>query len=162
MSPFLFVLTQFAILSYALLGGVFLAFSDFIMRSLSLTRGAGGVEAMQIINREVFRWMFMTLFLGTALVSLLIAGFSTTGLEGQARLLISSAALVYLAGCFGVTVLFNVPMNEALGRMQPESASAHAYWTEIYIPRWTFWNSVRTVACIFSATLALFGLLSVA
>ena len=87
MSPFLFVLTQFAILAYALLGGVFLAYSDFIMRSLSLTRGAGGVEAMQIINREVFRWMFMTLFLGTALVSLLIAGFSATGLEGQARLL---------------------------------------------------------------------------
>lgn len=34
MSPFLFVLTQFAIVAYALLGGVFLAFSDFIMRSV--------------------------------------------------------------------------------------------------------------------------------
>jgi len=55
MSSFFFVLTQFAILAYALVGGVFLAFSDFIMRSLSLTSGVGGVEAMQVINREVFR-----------------------------------------------------------------------------------------------------------
>ena len=64
MSPFFILLMQVAILAYALVGGVFLAFSDFIMRSLSLTGGLGGVEAMQVINREVFRWVFMTLFLG--------------------------------------------------------------------------------------------------
>jgi uncharacterized membrane protein len=53
-------------------------------------------------------------------------------------------------------------MNEALARMQPESEAARVYWTGIYIPRWTFWKSVRTVACISSAALALFRLLSVA
>ena len=38
-----FFLAQIAILAYALVGGVFLAFSDFIMRSLA---NANGVEAM--------------------------------------------------------------------------------------------------------------------
>jgi len=66
MSPFVFVILQTSIVAYALVGGVFLAFSDFIMRSLSHTGGVGGVEAMQVINREVFRWVFMTLFLGMA------------------------------------------------------------------------------------------------
>lgn len=28
-----------------------------------------------------------------------------------------AAGLVYLIGCFGVTVFFNVPMNEALAAM---------------------------------------------
>ena len=55
MPPIIFFLLQFAVLAYALLGGVFLAFSDFIMRSLAHTSGMGGVEVMQVINREVFR-----------------------------------------------------------------------------------------------------------
>ncbi|MEP0640528.1 MAG: hypothetical protein ABJC93_16505, partial [Roseobacter sp.] len=70
MSPFIFIAFQFAIIAYALVSGVFLAFSDFIMRSLAHTGGIGGVDAMQAINREVFRWVFMTLFIGMAPISL--------------------------------------------------------------------------------------------
>jgi len=94
MSPFFFFLLQFAILAYALVGGVFLAFSDFIMRSLSLTGGTGGVEAMQVINREVFRWVFMALFLGMAAVSLAIAGYGAANLKHPAGALILAAGLV--------------------------------------------------------------------
>ncbi|MEM9441833.1 MAG: hypothetical protein AAGA73_15430 [Pseudomonadota bacterium] len=75
MSPVIFFLCQFVILAYALLGGVFLAFSDFIMRSLANTGGTGGIEAMQVINREVFRWVFMALFLGMAAGSLFLVGY---------------------------------------------------------------------------------------
>ena len=55
MSPYLFFLMQFAILAYALVGGVFLAFSDFIMRSLSLTGGVGGVDAGEELG-DLFGW----------------------------------------------------------------------------------------------------------
>jgi len=64
MSILFVFLAQFSILADAILAGVFLAFSDFIMRSLAQTSGTGGIEAMQVINREVFRWVFMALFLG--------------------------------------------------------------------------------------------------
>lgn len=103
MSPLLWFLMQFAIIAYALVGGVFLAFSDFIMRSLSLMRGARGIEAMQVINREVFRWVFMTLFLGMAVVSLVIAGYAAARLSGPPGTLARAALVVYLVGCFGVT-----------------------------------------------------------
>ena len=159
MSPFLFFLMQFAILAYALVGGVFLAFSDFIMRSLSLTGGVGGVEAMQVINREVFRWVFMALFLGMAAVSLIISGYAAVWLSGPAGTLILLSGFVYLFGCFGVTVAFNVPMNEALAGMDLAADTTHSYWTGTYLPRWTFWNSVRTIACGLSAMLLLTGLL---
>ena len=159
MSTAFFFLMQFAILAYALLGGVFLAFSDFIMRSLALTGGHGGVEAMQIINREVFRWVFMTLFIGMAPVSLAIAAYGGIVVGNGPGTLFVLAGLVYLVGCFGVTVFFNVPMNEALAEMDLTSATASAYWTETYLPRWTFWNTVRTVASVVSAALLLFGLL---
>ncbi|MEL7300780.1 MAG: anthrone oxygenase family protein [Pseudomonadota bacterium] len=159
MSTAFFFLIQFTILAYALVGGVFLAFSDFIMRSLALTGGYGGVEAMQIINREVFRWVFMALFLGMAAASVAIAAYGAVSLSGAAGTVIMMAGLVYLVGCFGVTVAFNVPMNEALAGMDLSSDSTRAYWLQTYVPRWTFWNSVRTLACALSAALLLFGLL---
>ena len=158
MSPFLLVLMQFAVLAYALVGGVFLAFSDFIMRSLSLTGGTGGVEAMQVINREVFRWVFMALFLGMAALSLVIAGFAIMRLSGAPGALVLAAALVYLVGCFGVTVVFNVPMNEALAGMDLADETTRSYWIGTYLPRWTFWNTVRTLACGLASALLLLGL----
>ncbi|MFN3172299.1 MAG: DUF1772 domain-containing protein [Hyphomicrobiales bacterium] len=150
---------QLSILAYALVAGVFLAFSDFIMRSLALTGGVGGVEAMQVINREVFRWVFMALFLGMAALSLLIAGYAWVNLDSPAGTMITLGALVYLLGCFGVTVGFNVPMNQALANMELASEVTRTYWLETYVPRWTFWNSVRSGAAALASTLLMFGLL---
>jgi uncharacterized membrane protein len=159
MSPFVLFLMHFAVLAYALVAGVFLAFSDFIMRSLSLTGGVGGVEAMKVINREVVRWVFMVLFLGMAAMSLVIAAYGLLVVGGGSGAIMVFAGLVYFIGCFGVTVLFNVPMNEALAGMDLSLQATRAYWIGTYLPRWTFWNTVRTLACGLSAALLLFGLI---
>ena len=159
MSPLVFIALQFAIISYVLVSGVFLAFSDFIMRSLAHTSGIGGVDAMQVINREVFRWVFMTLFIGMAPVSLAIAAYGGFVLGAGPGALFVLAGLVYFIGCFGVTVFFNVPMNEALAEMDASSETASAYWNGTYLPRWTYWNTVRTGASMLSSALLLFGLL---
>ncbi|MCG6883605.1 MAG: DUF1772 domain-containing protein [Silicimonas sp.] len=159
MSPVIFFMLQFAILAYALVAGVFLAFSDFIMRSLAVTSGVGGVEAMQAINREVFRWIFMTLFLGMAAASVAIAIYSWFSIDNPARMLIIAAAIIYVVGCFGVTVFFNVPMNETLAGMSSTSEATREYWLQTYVPRWTVWNSVRTGASAVSAGLLLMGLM---
>lgn len=158
MSPILFYLAQLIVIAYAMIGGVFLAFSDFIMRALSLTSGQGGVEAMQTINREVFRWVFMALFLGLAPVSLLIAAYGAFGIGDGAGVLMMLAGLMYFLGCFGVTVACNVPMNNALSGMETSAAETRDYWIRTYLPRWTFWNTVRTIACGLSAALLLFAL----
>ncbi len=159
MSPYVFILLQLSILAYAFVGGVFLAFSDFIMRSLAHTGGAGGVEAMQVINREVFRWIFMALFLGMAAVSVFVVIYSAMNISSGPGTLILLGALVYLVGCFAVTVFFNVPMNEALAGMELTAETTRDYWNSTYLPRWTTWNTVRTVACAMAAGLTLFGLI---
>ena len=159
MSVWFIVLAQFALLAYALVGGVFLAFSDFLMRSLARTGGVGGVEAMQVINREVFRWIFMALFLGLAPVSVVLIGYGVLNSGDPAAMLIALAGMTYLVGCFGVTVAFNVPMNEALAGMDLSKHATRDYWTNTYVPRWTFWNTVRTTACVAASALMLFGLL---
>ena len=158
MAPTLFYLAHFAVPAYALVGGVFLAFSDFIMRALSVTSGQGGAEAMQAINREVFRWVFMVLFLGLVPASLLIAAHGALIIGNGPGTMMALAGLTYFAGCFGVTVFFNVPMNETLAGMEASADATLDYWSRSYLPRWTFWNTVRAAACALSSGLLLFSL----
>ena len=157
MSTHVLLLLQISTLAYALLGGVFLAFSDFIMRSLAHTGGVGGIDAMQVINREVFRWVFMVLFLGMAAISVFILIYGALHLTDGAGVLITLGALIYLTGCFAVTIIFNVPMNEALARMDLSADATQDYWTNTYLPRWTMWNTVRTLACALAAAATLAG-----
>ena len=156
MPDWLALLVGASTLAFAILAGVFLAFSDFIMRALSVTSGHGGAEAMQAINREVFRYVFMTLFLGMVPVSIALG--LGAWLRADAPVPVILAALLYLVGCFGITVVRNVPMNEALARLDVASPDGLTYWSSTYLPSWTFWNSVRTGACAMAAVLLLVAL----
>lgn len=158
MSTWFLLLCQFSIIAFALVGGVFLAFSDFIMRSLGTANSPGGIEVMQVINREVFKWVFMTLFLGMAAISIVIIWYVFANLTGLAANLIMIAAGLYLVGVFGVTVVFNVPLNNRLEAMDFTSQAALDFWTTRYLPDWTFWNSVRTSASILAASVYLFAM----
>ena len=158
MSLWFVLLAVFSAIAYGLLAGVFLAFSDFIMRSLAQVSNGGGLEAMQAINREVFRAVFMVLFIGMAPLSVVLTVHGLFWDGGTAALMIAAAGLVYLLGCFGVTVVGNVPLNQKLDRMEMGREAALAFWRDEYLPRWTAWNTVRTCACAISATLVILGL----
>ncbi|MCH8111197.1 MAG: DUF1772 domain-containing protein [Proteobacteria bacterium] len=158
MSTWFLILGQFSIIAFALVGGVFLAFSDFIMRSLATAQSPSGIEVMQAINREVFKWVFMTLFMGMAALSVVVIGYTYVNLTGPAAVLIMLAGGLYLVGVFGVTVVFNVPLNNLLEGMDFRSEAASDFWKTRYLPGWTFWNSVRSFASILASSLLLFAM----
>ena len=147
-----FVVCQVSVIACALVAGVFLTFSDFVMRSLDGARPAAGVEVMQVINREVFRSVFMFLLLGMSALSPLLIGYAYLRVAGPASDLIMTGAAVYLVGVFVVSLVFNVPMNNRLEAKDHAGAEAAAYWKKTYFPRWTFWNYVRAIAAAASAT----------
>jgi len=60
--------------------------------------------------------------------------------------------LVYVLGMFGVTMVFNVPLNNALAAADPSSQGTAPLWAR-YLKEWTFWNHVRTVACVAACAL---------
>jgi uncharacterized membrane protein len=152
MSTWFFIVCQFSIIACAVVGGVFLTFSDFVMRSLDTANTASGIEVMQVINREVFKYVFMALLLGMSALSLLIIGYAYFYINGPASTLIMAGGAIYLAGVFAVTVVFNVPMNNHLDAMDRSATEAASYWKNTYYPDWTFWNHVRTIASVASAT----------
>ena len=151
--PVLFnALVLVSLLAYAVLGGVFLIFSDVLMRSFALVPPPAGVEAMQVINREIFRRAFIPVFFAAVALSLLL-GAGALLLGAPRSGLILAAALLYLLGCVAVTGLGNVPLNETLATFPDGSAGAQAFWVERYLPDWTRLNTLRTGACLAAAAL---------
>lgn len=145
------VICAFSIIACAAVGGIFLTFSDFVMRSLNRADTAAGIEVMQVINREVFRTVFMVLLLGMTALSVLLVGYANLYLDGPASTMIMAGGVIYLVGVFAVTAVFNVPMNKALDAMGHSAAEAASYWETVYFPDWTMWNWVRAVASSASA-----------
>ncbi len=148
----LFILTFATALGCGLIAGVFFAFSTFVMSALARIQPTQGIAAMQAINITVINPWFMTAFLGTAMASILLAVFSLLRWNqlGAAYLLIGS--VLYLVGTFGVTMVFNVPLNDALAVVKPDSAEGASLWAS-YLTNWTLWNHVRTIAALAAAAL---------
>ena len=137
-------------LASALVAGVFQSFSDFVMAGLSRAAPAGGIDAMQQLNRTVFRSVFIATFLGLAPVSIGFAVYAWWSLDGLAQVLVIAAALIYVPSVFGVTAAGNVPMNERLDKLPATSDPAADYWPT-YVRDWTRWNTLRTFGSIATA-----------
>ena len=147
MLQYYFAVKLFATLGCALIAGVFFAFSTFVMKALAQQPPPQGIATMQSINITVINLWFMGAFLGTAAACffLLISSLSKWHQPGAVYLLLGS--LLYLVGTFGVTIAFNVPLNDALAIAKPDSVDGANLWVK-YLTDWTLWNHVRTVAAI--------------
>lgn len=141
-----FVLTLLAALGSGVVGGVFLAFSDFVMKSLGRVAPEAGLAAMQEINVVVIRSWFLRAFFVTAMLSVALIGVALARWQFPDSLLLLLGGVLYLLGSFVVTMVCNVPRNNALAR------DGAKVWAD-YLVNWTRWNHVRSAASIAAAVL---------
>ncbi len=156
---FLAALTLLAALGSGLVGGVFLAFSGFVMRALGRLRPAHGIAAMQSINVVAVTPPLMIPLFGTALACVALVVSSLPKWREPVAMLRLAGGGLYLVGAVLVTVVRNVPMNDALAAVDPDSADGASQWAR-YVPGWSAWNPVRTVAA--NAAAALLSLAAIA
>ena len=144
-------------LGSGLIAGVFFAFSVFVMSALARLPAAQGIAAMQSINITVINPWFMIVFVGTAVVctALLVASIVPSPVSRPGLLII--ACLLYLIGTILVTGVANVPRNDALAAVAPQSAEGARLWAD-YLQAWTQWNHVRTFSSLFASALFTFVL----
>jgi len=145
-----FTLTLLSALGCGLMAGVFFIFSNTVMSALARLQPPQGIAAMQSINRTILNPLFFVAFLGTAATSILLAISLLWRWQQPGAVYLLAGSLLYLVGAILVTIVFNVPMNEALETVEPESAEAANLWTR-YLTNWTAWNHVRTVASFLGA-----------
>lgn len=159
MSPSRTALMLVAALGCGAMGGVFFAFSAFVMRGLGRLPVPQGIAAMQSINVTAVTPPFMLALFGTAAacVVLAVSSGSRWGEPGASAGL--AGCLLYLIGTILVTIAFNVPRNDALAAVDPRSAEGARLWAD-YLRTWTAWNHVRTAAALAAATLITWALLA--
>ncbi|HWM94160.1 MAG TPA: anthrone oxygenase family protein [Thermoanaerobaculia bacterium] len=144
----LFILTLVTALGCGLIAGVFFAFSAFVMKAFARLTPTEGIGAMQSVNVAVLNPLFLGVFVGTAVACVLAVAASLFRWHEPGAVYLLVGGLLYLIGTFLVTMVFNVPRNEALAKVAP--ADGERLWAN-YLASWTAWNHVRTVAALAAA-----------
>lgn len=158
MSPLISIFGTTALLGSALVGGVFFAFSSFVMKALARVHTPEGIAAMQSINVVVINPSFMGAFMGTAVLSLSVIGLALAHWSHPSAMFFLAAGVFYFAGTFLVTIIGNVPLNDQLATVSAADPATHGVWNH-YKDRWTLWNHIRTVAAMVAALLYSMGLM---
>jgi uncharacterized membrane protein len=144
-------LTLVAAVGAGVAGGVFFAFSTFVMRALEDLPPADGIRAMQAINKQAPTAWFMALLFGTAAISIAVAIAAITRWGDAAAPYQLAGGLAYLGGIV-LTIAYHIPRNEALAGVQPSADGAAAAWSR-YLAEWVPWNHVRTLTSVSAAVL---------
>jgi uncharacterized membrane protein len=130
-----------------LMAGLFFVFSVAVMRALGQLPPERGMAAMQSINSAILNPVFLLVFMGTAAVCALLLVLSLLNRQAPGSYYVLAGSLLYLVGGLLITIVVNVPMNDALAAAHPGSPEGAKLWAS-YLTNWTAWNHVRTVACL--------------
>jgi uncharacterized membrane protein len=150
MSLFEWVLLVTAVLC-GVAGGVFFAFSTYVMPALDRVAPAQAVAAMQAINVAAVA-PFTTVQGAPAVLSVALIVDALLDWRGTASALIVAAGVVYLGGLIALTGAYHVPRNNGLDRVDAAGPEAAAAWRR-YAGPWTRGNHVRALAGVLAAGL---------
>lgn len=144
------VTTPLALLSLILaaaLFGFFYAWVCSTMWGLDAADPRVAIEAMQAMNASVRNAVFAPAFFGTSVLLLITTLCLRMAEQPAASLWFGIATLLVAFLGVVLTMVINVPMNEALAEVSvPDDIdAAREIWMD-YSPRWQFWNQMRTLA----------------
>jgi uncharacterized membrane protein len=157
MSRLVQYLTFATALGCGLSAGVFFAFSSFVMPALDRLAPAQSIRAMHSMNRLAVTPVFMSALFGTALACVVLGVWVVTSWGERPATLALAGCSLFLVGAIVVTVAANVPLNDALMKVDPEAADAATRWSS-YLSDWTAWNHVRAGTAIAASGLLIAAL----
>lgn len=153
------LITLAAAVGCGTVGGVFFAFSGFVLGGLARLPYQQGIKAMQSINVTATRPPLMLALFGSALLcaTLIVRAISTWG-DRTAALLLAGAVL-YLAGAVVLTIVCNVPLNNHLASLSVHAPDAARQWHS-FVRGWTIANHVRAAASLAALACLVLALLA--
>ncbi len=136
-----------SLLMSAALFGFFYAWVCSTMWGLDTADPRVAISAMQAMNASVVNAVFAPAFFGTPIVLLIATLFLIKTAQRPAALWFGIATAVVTCLSVLLTMLANVPMNEALALLEvpQDRQTAQRIW-DAYSPDWQFWNQMRTAA----------------
>ena len=159
MNTLITLAVMLALIGSALIAGVFFAFSSFIMKALARLPSSEGMAAMQSINVAVLNPVFLGVFMGTTVISVLVSILAIMAWEMPSSPYYLAGSVFYIVGTFLVTGLGNVPLNTQLAAITVDDPAASDTWQH-YLYEWTRLNTIRTVSALLAASMLLIGLVN--
>ena len=139
--------TLAAVLGSGLIAGAFFVFSGAVMPAFRRLPANEGMAAMQSINVVIQNPAFLGVFIGTSLLSSALAVMSFLDWRPGASAYVLAGAVLYVVASFLLTIVFNLPLNNALDAADATTAGGQEVWKN-YLTTWTVWNHVRTIASV--------------
>jgi uncharacterized membrane protein len=127
--------------------GVYLAFSTLVMGGIRRLSPSQAISAMQGINKAApANPLLMLVLFGTGVVCvlLMISGFQHR--DNPAAVWQIAGAGLFLIGML-ITIMYHIPHNDRLLKVDPNAGGASATWAHFYQP-WMAWNHARTLASL--------------
>lgn len=142
---------------FAVMAGFYFAFSIAVMPALQQSPDTAGMTTMQSLNHSSDHPLFVLGFWG-AMALAMIGSVLALRSRCEGWVALTAGCVLYLIASVGVTLLGNLPMNNELALLGPESANGLGVWLK-YLQDWTLLNQLRTVLCMAAAAFALIPLL---
>jgi len=117
-----------------LMAGVCFTFGTAVMSSLQRMPAGQGATAMNLINVRIQNPLFLLIFTGTALVCVALAILAFVRDTPGKWWLVAGSAL-YVVGMVIVSFAINIPLNDQLAAVDPNSAAGTAEWLS-YLAKW--------------------------
>jgi uncharacterized membrane protein len=141
-------------------GGVFFAFSTFVMKAIDRLPTAQSITAMNAMNKAAPAPLFMLALFGTAAVGLALSVAALRHLDQRWGAYALTGTALYLVSVI-LTIAYHVPHNDALALVDPTGPGAARAWANYFSP-WTAWNHVRTVTALAGSTAFILAVRAVA
>jgi uncharacterized membrane protein len=141
----------------ALIAGCLYGYSVSVNGGLGKLSDEGYLSAMQSINRAILNPLFFASFMGALILLPLSTWLHYRSGASSSFLLLLAASLIYIFGTFIVTMAVNVPLNEALGKFNIQSATAAEIASQRlrFEVQWNRFHNIRTIAAIISLVLVI-------
>ena len=143
--PIILILTT---LLCALVAGLLFAFAIVVMPGLKSLNDREFIRAFQVTDRVIQnnQPVFMLVWVGSVVALVISVLLGIGQLDGIGRVLIISAALIYVFGVQVPTITINIPLNNELQILDVDTMNETTQ-KEARIdfePRWNRWNIIRT------------------
>ncbi|RJE82375.1 anthrone oxygenase family protein [Paracoccus onubensis] len=142
--------------------GFFFAWVCSTMWGLDAADPRVAIEAMQAMNASVRNAVFAPAFFGTPVALGLTAILLYIRSHHLSAAAFAGAAVTYFCLGLVLTMMVNVPMNEALAgvTVSGDAEEARRIWSD-YSGRWQVWNQIRSIGSLTAFLLALAGVLRI-
>ena len=154
-----------ATLLCSLVAGFVFAFAVVAMPGIKSLGDGEFLRAFRVMDRVIQnnQPLFLLVWVGSAvaLVAAALLGFAQLDVTGRA--LMVAALLVYLLGVQLPTVAINIPLNNTVQALDLDGMDQAALESarRAFEPRWTYWNSFRTVFASLASVLLMILLLRI-